>query len=123
MGIGNHLVAHQAAQQLVDRDVQRLALDVPEGDIDRGERGGYRAFGRKEPSPREGLPEMLDTKRVLTDQQGLEMLDRAGDRQLTAGQTRFADAGDPFVGVDDDEEEVAKPAPDGIAGDIGDAHA
>ena len=65
---------------------------------------------------------MLDAERILADQQRFEVLDGAGDGQLAPGQTGFADAGDAFVGVDDDEEKITKSAPDGIAGDIGNAH-
>ena len=85
--IADDLVARQSAEQLVDRHVQRFALDIPERDIDRRQRRRYRALRREERSPGDVLPDVLDSPWILADQHRLEMLDDAGHRQLPAGQS------------------------------------
>src|SRR5262245_44198761 len=42
VGIDADLVAELAAEELVDRNAERLALEVPERDLDAGERGDQR---------------------------------------------------------------------------------
>ena len=54
---------------------------------------------------------MLGTKRILAQEQWLEMLDRPRHRQLAAGEPRFADAVDAFVGIYDHKQKVSLPAP------------
>src|SRR5512134_14960 len=65
---------------------------------------------------------MLGAKRILADQQRLEVLDRADHRQLAPGDARLADARDAFVGVHHYEQKVAEPAPDRVGLDVGDFH-
>ena len=60
-------IAHAATKQIGDRDAERLAFDVPERDIDRGDRRGQDALGREESTAIEQLPEVLDPRRVLAD--------------------------------------------------------
>src|SRR6266508_4619321 len=122
MGVADHLVAREAAEQFVDRDAQRFALDVPEGDVDGGDGGGGDLAGREEAAPEHLLPEVLDAAGVLADEEGLEVLDHALDGELAAGDAALADAGDALVGVDDDEEVVPAAAPDGVDLDVGDLH-
>ena len=90
-------------EQLIDRHAERLALDIPERDVDGRERGATAPSDGEEAAAGQGLPEMLDAEGILPDQQWLEMLDRASDGQLAPGQAGLADAGDAFIGIDDDE--------------------
>jgi hypothetical protein len=122
--VADDLVAGEAAEQLVDRDVERLALDVPEGDVDGGDGRGGDVAGREEAASEHLLPEALDLERVLADEERLEVLDGAGDGKLAAGEAAFADAPDALVGVHDDEGVVAlaRPGRDEECFDIGDLH-
>ena len=120
--VADDLVAHLAAQQLVDRHAQRLALDVVERDVDGGHRRREDALRGEEAAPEEHLPDVLDAERVLPDEDVLEVLDRADHGQLAPGDARLADAVDAFVGIDDDEQEVAVSGPHGITFDVGDLH-
>ena len=104
--VEDHLVPHLAAQQIIDRHAQRLALDVPQGDVDGRDGGREDALGREEAAPEEHLPDVFGSHRVLADEQRLEMLDGADHRKLATGQPRLADARDALVGVDDDKKEV-----------------
>src|SRR5262245_29827291 len=78
--VADDLIAYAAAQQVVDRDAQRLAFDIPQRDIDRRDRRHQDALGREEAPAGEPLPDMLDPRRILADQQWLEVLDRADHR-------------------------------------------
>ena len=69
-----------------------------------------------------GLPEVLDAAGVFADQPAGEMLDHAGHAELAAGHAALTDAGDPFVGIDLDDELVAKPNLDRIRRDRRDLH-
>src|SRR5579859_4727018 len=62
--IADDLVAHQPSQQLVDGHAARLALDVPQRNIDRRQRAGADLPGGEEASPKQRLPEVLDAIRI-----------------------------------------------------------
>ena len=120
--VADHLVAHPPAQQFIDRHAQRLALDVPQRDVDGRDGRGEDALRREEAAAEEHLPDVLDPRRVLADQQRLEVLDRADHRQFAPGDARLADAVDALVGIDDDKQKIADAAPDGVAFDVGNLH-
>ena len=65
---------------------------------------------------------MLQTRGVLTDKQRLEMLDSADDRQLAAAEARLAHTRNAFVGVDGDEQVVARGVEDREGLDGSDLH-
>ena len=69
------------------------------------------------------LPDVLDPARILADQEAAEMLQHPLHGQLAAGDAAFADAGDPLVRLDLDDELVAMPDFDRIAAHPGDLHA
>ena len=74
VGIDPDPVAELAAQQLVDRHPQRLALQVPERDLDPGERGDQRAGEpalKHEPAP-QVLEERVDGEGIASDEPGLQ---------------------------------------------------
>ena len=75
-----HVVARAAAEQLVDRHAERLALDVPQRGVDRGDRRH-----RHRPAPPVGalvevLPDVLDAARVAPDQQRDHVVGRGSSR-------------------------------------------
>src|SRR5262249_35059344 len=88
------------AQQLVDRDAQLLALDVPERLLDPRDRRIQDDSAAPEPVPMEPLPVVLDRARVLADQVPRELVDGRRYRSLAPLDGRLPDAGDPFIGRD-----------------------
>ena len=102
------------AEQLADRLAERLPLDVPERDVDAADRVDRDSAAADEDDAAIHLvPEPLDVERILTDQQPAEAV-RDRVRARSADERRdglgrrvdFADAGDPLVGVDQDDEIV-----------------
>ena len=122
VGIADDFVAHPAAEQLVHRHAKRLALDVPQGDVDGRDGRAQDALGGKKAAAEQPLPDVFYAKGVLAHQNFFEVLDGADHRLLAAGQTGLAHAEDPFVGINDDEEKVAMAGPDRIGGDVGNLH-
>ena len=87
------LVTHFAAKQLVDRNVEELALDVPQRDVDRRHRAGDRAAGEMI-GAQHHIPVMLDRERVLADEIVAVFGDRCGGCLQLAPGARLADADD-----------------------------
>ena len=108
MGIDQDMVAALAAEQVVDRDTERLALDVPKRHID-GRDGGH--GNRPSPPVRtaiEIMPDVFSLKRIAPDQARNEViLQIADDCQLASIQGRIAQAVDALVGFDFQGHEIA----------------
>ena len=119
-GVGAHPVAVRRAEQLEDRLAERLALDVPEGDVEAADRVD------RDPAPAEVdeaavhlVPQPLDVQRVLADQHVAQAhRDRVRARRLherlheLGRRVDLADPGDALVGVDPDDEIVLAPVCD-----------
>ena len=75
VGIDADLVAELAAQQFVDRDLERLALEVPQRDLDAGEGGDQRAgeAAFEDEAPPQLLEDRVDGERVAADQPRREL--------------------------------------------------
>jgi hypothetical protein len=106
-GIGRHARTVRA-EELVDRHVGGLAGDVPQRDVhgaDRAHRGGAAALPHR-------LIEPLALERVLSHDDGLEVLDEAGAvvRGGMIGGTEKGVAIDALVGPDGHEAELAAAA-------------
>ncbi|EKD21844.1 MAG: hypothetical protein ACD_87C00309G0001 [uncultured bacterium] len=86
-----------AAQQFIDRHIQRSGFEVPQCQVDAAH-GPLR-------NPFVGLqlePEILETERVLADQSRFEIgLDESADTQ--GGTIRLTPPGDPFIRGDFDQ--------------------
>ena len=119
-GEGRDAVALLAAEQLVDRHAERLALDVVEGDVDGGDRRLQHAAALEVLAAIHLLPERADLHRVAADEELAIVLDRADHGLLAAGQAALAPAVDALVGLDLDEQLVAGADPDRIGLDRGD---
>ena len=63
--IAAYTVARSPTEELVDGNAQRLALDVLQCHVHGRDRRRNCVPGGKETSPKEQLPEMLGTKRIL----------------------------------------------------------
>src|SRR6185295_20325443 len=92
-GVALAVVTRRSAEQLVHRHAERLALDVPEREVERAERVRLLAARRVEPRDVHFLPDRFGVERVLADERTGALLERV----LRAA---FADAGDPGVGLD-----------------------
>ena len=119
-GKSGDTVALLAAQQFVDRHPQRLALDVVQGDVDRGNRRLQHAPAFEVLAAICLLPDPADLHRVAADQELAKMLDGADHRLLATTQAAFAPTEDALVGLDLDEHLVPCPHPYRIGHDRGD---
>jgi hypothetical protein len=107
IGVGADAIAHRTAEQAVNRDAQRLPLDIPEGNLDSGKRAEERWSAMPEGMPVGLLPEMLDAGRIGSQQQRFEVLDRPQDGVGLSSERGLAEPGQPIVCVDEDEDVVA----------------
>ena len=96
------LVAHLAAQQLVDRHAEVLAGDVPERDVDRAERA-HDPGAAKVARAVHVLPVVLDPQRVFAHQVVRPLLDDGLGRLEIPPGAGFAEPADAGVGVHLDE--------------------
>ena len=107
MGVELHLVADRAAEQLVYRHAQRLALQIPERHLDAGHGAAADDTGHAVAHHRghDLLADALDPERIVPDEDGTQVPDR-GFRDARPA-ARFTDAVDPFVGDHLHEQPVA----------------
>ena len=91
----------------MNRDAQRLPLDIPEGDLDAGKRAEEGRSAVPEGVPVGLLPEMLDAGRIGSQQQRFEILDHPQDGVGLPSERCLAEPGQPIVGVDQHEDVVA----------------
>src|SRR5439155_18244574 len=101
-------LAALAAEQVVERHARHLGLDIPQGDVDRGNG----AQGDRPPAPIgssvKKLPDILDPARILADQRGDDMVLQIGNHgQLAAVQSGVSDTVDTLVGHDLQGHEIA----------------
>ena len=89
-GEGRDAVALLAAEQLVDRHAQRLALDVVQGDVDRRDRGGEHPAALEILAAVHLLPERADLHRIAADEELAIVLDarRPPPSRGRTGRTR-----------------------------------
>src|SRR5262249_15037843 len=103
---------HAPAEKLVDRNAQRLTLDVEARILDGGDgMGAEPARGR----PRAGVERRVDAPErtwVLADQRGTEAVDQ-GSHALAAALVELRPAGEAFVGGDL-QEGIGVPAAIGV---------
>ena len=104
VSIDPNAVARGSAQQFVNGDAERLALDIPERLVDPAESAGEDRAAAIESMPVNGLPVFGDRARIFADQVRLDFLDGFGARQRAAFGDGFAQADDAGVGVDLQEE-------------------
>ena len=107
VAVDHHRVARRAAEQLIDRRVQRLAANVPERRVHGADRGH-----RHRPAPPvralvEVLPDVLDAPRVAADEQRHHVVGEvARHRELAAVERRIAEAVDAVFGLELERDEV-----------------
>lgn len=92
-----HVVSAATSEQLVDRHVEGLPLDIPQGDIDGGNRRADDAVGGIESAPEHLLPEIFNSHGILADEPLFHVLDGPDDGLPASLQAGFADAGQTFI--------------------------
>ena len=122
VAVDHHAGAALATQQLVQRHVGGLGLDVPQRRVHGGDRAhGHRAAAPVGPAV-QVLPDVFDLVRVAPDQAGNDVLRQVADHgQFAPVEGGVADAGQAFIGLDFQGDEVAAGAADDDAG-VGDFH-
>src|SRR6218665_3196601 len=96
-------VPHQAAEQLVYRDAERLALDVPQGLIDAGDGAHEDRSATVKARTLHHLPAVIDACRVLPDQVRLQFMHCRLNGARMAFDHRFAPADEALVRLDAQE--------------------
>ena len=122
MGVADHLITAQTTQQFIDRHAERLAVDIPQGDIDRADRRRQRMGAGEKAAAEHDLPQMLFPGRVLADEPRLERVDRLQHGQLAPRESTFTNTVDAFVCFNFDDQIVPTAAPDGEYFDVGNGH-
>ena len=87
------MISRQPAQQLIGRHAKSLALDIEECEIESPEGVDLFTPGWVEVLAIHQLPEVLDARWILADDDSSELLYRIP-------MAAFADPGDPLVGLD-----------------------
>src|ERR1700722_20801793 len=105
MAIEPGLSPYLATKQFVDRNVEELALDVPQRDVDRRHRAGDRAAGEVI-GAQHHVPVMLDREWVFAYEVVAILGDRGGGGFQLAPGARLAQSDDAGIGVDADIEEA-----------------
>ncbi len=96
--VAAHLVAHLAAEQLVDRNVRGLAGDVPQGMLDGADR---RAIGLEAAALADLQHAALDIRRVFADERLAEVQDPR--LEVGLGELHLTEAVDVLVRDDADD--------------------
>ncbi len=112
VAVDAHPLARRATEEVVDRDAEPLALEIPERDVDPGDRAHDHLPRRPERAADHLAPPVLDLARVLADEQLGEVVEDAEDAASLTGQARLADARQPLVGADEHDDHrvlVARP--------------
>ncbi len=124
MAVEPDVVPHRPAPELVAGDAVHLAEDVPEGDVDAAHRGAADdPVAVPEVLAEHHLPEVLDARRVLADDQVGQVLDRPHDRSGVPFERRLAPAVEAgLVGEHPDEDPVPHPRVADVRLDRGDLH-
>ena len=78
-GVHPHFVTYRPAEELVNRDAQCLALDVPEGLLDSRYRGHFDGPAAVKATSVEDLEEVFDVTGIVSDDKVAHFLDTRGD--------------------------------------------
>ena len=104
-GVHPDLVPGSAAQKLVHRHPQGLALDVPQGDVNGGD-GAHDHGAPEVDGAVEILVQVLNSEGVLADEVGGKLADAGGGGVQVAPVARLAQTHDARIGVDMDKQVV-----------------
>ncbi len=110
------------AEQARDRNAEALALEIPQRDVERGQRRRKHRAAAPAPGVVETVRMALGTARILPDQVRRVFANRGFDGFHRAVQRAFAPAAKSLVGVDADEQPVHPVDPELERLDPRDAH-
>src|SRR5690606_36453941 len=116
--VGLHPVTHAAAEKLVHRHAQGLALDVPQRLVDAGDRAHQHPAAAVEAAAVERLPQAVDPRRILADDVLAQLVHRSLDRPRAALDHRLAPSGGAFGGIDHRVPPTWRGVVGGEAGDL-----
>jgi len=108
VGVDEDTGAAAAAKEVVNGGVERLAFDVPQGNINGSDRG--HGYGTATPisSPVKVLPDVFDLRRIAPDDAGQDVFFKIRcNGEFAAIESRVAEAVDPFVRLDFERDKVA----------------
>jgi hypothetical protein len=105
VAIDAHLLAGRAAEEVVDRNAETLPLQIPERDVDPGDRAHDHLPGRPEGAAHHLAPPVLDLPGVLPDQEVAEVVEDAEHATPAPTEARLADARQPLVGADEHDDD------------------
>jgi hypothetical protein len=113
VSVGEASLPASTAEELVQRQVGGLRLDVPQGGVDRGDGGhGHRSAAPVRPAV-EVLPGVLDPVGVPSDQQRHQMVAQVGRHgELAPVQRGIAQSDEAVVGGQPERDEVPSGAGD-----------
>ncbi len=94
----------RSAEELVNRNAQRLPLDVPKRLIDAAERAGQNRAAPIKGVTINGLPVMRHRARVFSNQVRFHFLDRLSAGEGAPLRDRLPETGDAGIGVDLEEQ-------------------
>ena len=120
--VAAELRTERSAEKPSHRHAEPLAFEVPQRDVERGQRCLQHRAAAPAPRVIQAVPMALGSRRVLADQVRRVLADCRLDRLQRAVERAFAPAGDPFVGVDADEQPVHPVDPEFERFNPGDLH-
>src|SRR6476659_3077823 len=106
IGIAQDALAQAAAQQLMDRRSERLAENIPAGDLDRRDDGAVDMAAVERDALEQALGDCPCASWILPDDEMLELANAGLGGTDEAVERALAYAVDAFVGVNLDEEPV-----------------
>jgi hypothetical protein len=116
-------IAHTAAEQAVHRLAERLADDVPAGHLQHGDARHDDLAGAPVVELHEALDERFDLERIRARDAVLEDLGEIAEERFgAADHAGLADAGEPVVGRQLDQGEIAPRRADDAGSQAGDLH-
>jgi hypothetical protein len=104
VAVDPHPLARRPAEEVVNGNAEPLPLEVPERNVDPGDRAHDHLSGRPECAANHLAPPVLDPRRVLPDQQVAEVVEDAEHAASATGEARLADPCQPLVGADEHDE-------------------
>src|SRR3954468_20957692 len=122
MAVNRHRVARRTAEQLVDGRAERLALDVPQRHVDRGNRRHRHRPAAPVGTLVEQLPDVLDAPRIAPHEQRQHVIrEVTRDRELAAVQRGVAKADQAVDRLEPQRDEIAPGTADDDAA-VGERH-
>src|SRR5258708_37499003 len=94
--IGMDARAHGTAKKQQEGDIQRLALDVPQGLVETAQRRHQDWPAAIKAAAKSDLPDVFDARGVVSDETIAKARERALDRLGMTLKARLAPAGEPF---------------------------